>query len=43
MNRESELNIYGQLIYDKGGKNVHGKTASSINSAGKARHLCAKE
>ena len=31
---------YGYLIFDKGGKNAQwGKTASSINGAGKTRQL----
>ena len=35
---------YGYLMFDKGGKNIHGaKTASSINGAGKTGQLHVKE
>ena len=35
---------YGQLIFDKGGKNIHGeKTASSISGAAKTGQLHVKE
>ena len=34
----------GQLIYDKGGKNIHGeKAVSSISGAGKTGQLHVKE
>ena len=34
----------GNLIFDKGGKNIQwGKTASSVSGAGKTGQLCVKE
>ena len=44
--RKAEINpcTYGYLIFDKGGKTIRGgKTASSINGAGKTGQLHVKE
>ena len=41
---EMDLQLYGQLIFDKAGKNIHWKkTVSSINGAGKIGQLYTKE
>lgn len=40
---EMNLHLYGQLIYNKGGKSIQwGKTPSSINGAGQTGQLYAK-
>ena len=42
---EVDPQLYGQLIFDKGGKTIHWKkkTVSSINGAGKIGHPHAEE
>ena len=41
---EINPHTYGQLIYDKGGKNINGeKTCSSLSGAGKTGQLLVKE
>ena len=40
---EIDPSDYGQLIYDKGCKNIQWKTVSSVNGAGKTGHLHVKE
>ena len=44
-NPETKPCTYGQLIYDKGGKNIYngGKTVSSLSGAGKTGKLHVKE
>ena len=43
-NPEVDPELYGQLIFDKGGKTITGrKTVSSINGAGKIGHPHAEE
>ena len=43
-NPEVDLELYGQLIFDKGGKTIHWKKdISSINGAGKIGHPHAEE
>ena len=43
-NPEVDPELYGQLIFDKGGKTIIGrKTVSSINGAGKIGHPHAEE
>ena len=43
-NPEMDPRLFGQLIFDKSGKNIHWKkTVSSINGAGKIGQLYAKE
>ena len=42
-NPEVDPQLYGQLIFDKGGKTIHWKKVSSINGAGKIGHPHAEE
>ena len=43
-NPEMDPQFFGQLIFDKAGKNIRGKkTVSSINGAGRIGQLHAKE
>ena len=37
-NPEVDPQLYGQLIFNKGGKTIHWKRVSSINGAGKIGH-----
>ena len=42
-NPEVDPELYGRLIFDKGGKIIHWKKVSSINGAGKIGHPHAEE
>ena len=42
-NPEVDPHLYGQLIFDKGGKTIHWKKVSSINGAGEITHPHAEE
>ena len=42
-NPEVDPELYGQLIFDKGGKTIHWKKVSSIHGAGKIGHPHAEE
>ena len=42
-NPEVDPELYGQLIFNKGGKTIHWKKVSSINGAGKIGHPHAEE
>ena len=42
-NPEVDLELYGQLIFDKGGNTLHWKKVSSIDGGGKIGHPHAEE
>ena len=42
-NPEADPQLYGQLIFDKGGKTIHWEKVSSTNGAGKIGHPHAEE
>ena len=42
-NPDVDPELYGQLIFDKGGKTIHWKKVSSINVAGEIGHPHAEE
>ena len=42
-NPEADPQLYGQLIFDKGGKTIQKREVSSVNGAGKIGHPHAEE